>query len=149
MKIVIRLLVLAVALFLVGCSSLPRAPIEQDAAAKSFTTDEGKANLYIYRNEQFGGAVEMDVLVNNKPLGKTGPKTYFALSVPPGQYTVMSKAENDSTLTVDVAGGKNYFVWQEVKMGVWYARSLLQLVDDDKGKAGVLECARLPAFSKF
>jgi hypothetical protein len=38
------------------------------------------------------------------------------------------------------AGRKNYFVWQEVKMGMFAPRSLLQLVDEGKGRAGVSEC---------
>ncbi len=149
MKSFVRLLLATLVLFVVGCSSLPKASIDQDSSSKTFAPAAGKGNLYIYRNERFGGAVEMDVLVNNKPLGKTGPKTYFALTVPPGQYTIVSKSENDATLNVDVEAGKNYFVWQEVKMGILYARSLLQLVDDSKGKSGVLECSMLNAFSNF
>lgn len=149
MKLLTRLLLLTLALFLAACSSLPKAGVEQDSTAKSFSPAADKGTLYIYRNERFGGAVEMDVLVNNKPLGKTGPKSYFALTVPPGQYTIVSKSENDATLSVDVEAGKNYFVWQEVKMGILYARSLLQLVDDAKGKSGVLECSMLSTYATF
>ena len=43
-------------------------------------------------------------------------------------------------LTLDVEQGKQYFIWQEVKMGLLYARNLLQEVDESVGRAGVLEC---------
>jgi hypothetical protein len=33
------------------------------------------------------------------------------------------------------------YVWQEVKMGVMYARNKLTLVDEATGKAGVNECS--------
>lgn len=39
--------------------------------------------------------------------------------------------------------GKNYFVWQEVKMGLWMARSALQTVDEATGRKGVAECKRI------
>lgn len=48
-------------------------------------------------------------------------------------------AENDSTLDVDTVAGKIYYVWQEIKMGVMYARNKLQLVDDVTGQTGVKE----------
>ena len=37
---------------------------------------------------------------------------------------------------------KTYYVWQEVKMGAFMARSLLQQVDEESGRKGVLECKR-------
>ena len=57
----------------------------------------------------------------------------------PGKYKVESHAEDVSSLFLSVEAGKNYFVWQEVKMGMWMARSLLQQVDDNTGRAGVTE----------
>ena len=36
--------------------------------------------------------------------------------------------------------GKTYYVWQEVKMGAFAARSALHLVDEQKGEAAVKEC---------
>ena len=58
-------------------------------------------------------------------------------------YTVTSKAENDSSATVTIEAGKNHFLWQEVKMGVWAARSDLQVVDEATGREGVQSCKLL------
>jgi len=57
-------------------------------------------------------------------------------------YCLLSKAENDSVLDLVTDAGRNYFVWQEVKMGMWQPRSLLQQVDEATGKAAVAECKR-------
>jgi hypothetical protein len=149
MKRAMNFLFILVAVFLTACSSLPKASMEQDAAAKSFALYKDKSTIYIYRNEMFGAAIQMDVLVNNKPLGKTGPKTYFSLTVPPGKYSIISKSESDSILNLEVEAGKNYFVWQEVKMGVLFARSLLQFVDESKGKSGVQECSLISTTAQF
>ncbi|NSL56222.1 DUF2846 domain-containing protein [Uliginosibacterium aquaticum] len=131
---------LAAAALLTGCASVPMATPEQDAAAKSFAVTADKANVYIYRNESFGGAVKMPVVVDGKIVGDTLAKTYIKQEVAPGSHTIISKAENDAELKFDVAAGKNYFVWQEVKMGIWMARSALTLVDEAQGKEGVAEC---------
>lgn len=124
-----------------GCASVPMASPEKDKAAKTFAVKPGKANIYVYRNEVFGAAIKMRVLLNDKEVGRTASKTYLLMEVDPGKHTLHSDTENASTLVVNTVAGRNYFVWQEVKMGGFTASSLLQLVDEAKGKAGVAECS--------
>lgn len=130
---------LSLIILLTGCASVPMAPMDHDIKAKEFSAAPDKASLYIYRNENFGAAIPMSVSVNGKTLGQTAAKTYFQLNVMPGKYNIESHAENVSNLPLSVEGGKNYFVWQEVKMGMWMARSLLQQVDENTGHDGVTE----------
>jgi hypothetical protein len=126
-------------LVLSGCASVPMASIEQDTKAKEFVPAQNKAALYIYRNENFGGAIPMSVSVNGKSLGQTAAKTYFRLNLLPGKYNVESHAENVANLSLTAEANKNYFVWQEVKMGMWMARCQLQQADETAGRAGVME----------
>lgn len=128
------------ALFVTGCASVPMASPEADLAAKAYVTDPTKANIYIYRNESMGAAIKMPVLLDNVSVGDTAAKTYIMRSVTPGTHVITSKTEIDATISVDAKAGTNYFVWQEVKMGAFAARSQLHLVDEAKGKAGVAEC---------
>jgi hypothetical protein len=132
-------------MLLSACASVPMASMEQDAKAKTFTAPPERAALYIYRNENFGGVVPMTITVNGKVVGRTAAQTYFMFNVLPGTYKVESHAENTSTLSVAAEAGKNYFVWQEVKMGLLMARSLLQQVDDKTGRAGVMESKLIDA----
>ncbi len=127
-------------LALTGCASVPMAAPEKDQQAKTYAVAPGKANIYIYRNESFGAAIKLPVVADGKAIGDTAAKTYLLVEAAPGKHTLVSKAENDSTLEVNTQAGQNYFVWQEVKMGVMSARSKLQLVDEATGKAGVEEC---------
>lgn len=122
-----------------GCASVPMAPLDEDARAKGFAPAPNAASLYIYRNESFGAAIPMTVSVNGRALGQTAAQTYFRLDVAPGKYNIESHAENVSMLPLTTEAGKNYFVWQEVKMGLWMARSLLQQTDETRGRAGVME----------
>jgi len=123
-----------------GCASVPMASPEADKAAKAFTVDSSKANLYIYRSESFGAAIKMPVLLDNAGIGSTAAKTYIFRQVDPGQHIIISNTENTATLTVDAKAGQNHFVWQEVKMGAFSAGSALHLVDEAKGKAEVAKC---------
>ena len=123
-----------------GCASVQMAPEQADTAAKSYAVSPGTANIYIYRNEQMGAAIKMPVALDGKLVGDTAAKTYLLLKVSPGPHTIVSKTENDASITVNAEAGRNYFVWQEVKMGVMSARSLLHIVDEPTGKAGVAEC---------
>ncbi len=125
-----------------GCASVPMASMEEDARAKSFVVPAGKSSIYLYRNESFGGAIPLTVALDGKVAGQTGPKTYFLWDVAPGQHELSSMSENTSTLRLSTEEGKAYFVWQEVKMGMWMARSLLQEVDAEAGRKGVAECKR-------
>ena len=127
-------------LALTGCATVPMANVEKDNVAKSFSIPEGNANIYLYRNEILGAAVKLAVVLDDKLVGDTAAQTYMLLKVTPGLHTIISKSEKDSELLITVEEGKNYFVWQEVKMGMLAARSKLHLVDEATGKAGVSEC---------
>jgi hypothetical protein len=123
-----------------GCASVNMAPPEADSAAKSYAVKPGMGNIYVYRNEILGAALTLPVELDGKAVGATASKTYLLLPVAPGKHSLGSKGETGSTLAVDVAAGRNYFVWQEVKMGALSGGSALHLVDEAKGKAGVAEC---------
>ena len=140
MKKLYAILLMAAVVLFSGCASVPMASKEADMAAKQFKPTEGKSNIYIYRNESFGAAAKMTVVVDGKLAGSTAAKTYMVESVNPGQHTIISKSEDDSTLNLTTEANKNYFVWQEVKMGMWSARSQLHFVNEEQGMEGVNEC---------
>jgi len=139
MKHVVGLILILLTLLLTGCASTSMASLDQDAQAKKFTPNPDKASLYIYRNEIMGAGVHMDVDLNGRKIGETVAQSYFELNLNPGVYNIVSHAENDSELSMTLEAGKNYFVWQETKMGFLYARNKLQQVDDATGRAGVNE----------
>ncbi len=114
---IINLCVCLVLSLAAGCATVPMATQDLDLEAKSFLAPPDMANIYIYRNEMFGGAVKMTVLVDDQFAGDTASKTYILKTVEPGAHTIISKSENDATLFLDVVAGQNYYVWQEVKMG--------------------------------
>ncbi len=131
---------LLAALLLAGCASAPMADAEADAQAKEFAPPADKAAIYVYRNASIGGGVKMPVFIDGTKIGFNVSKTYLYKEVEPGTYLIVGKAENTSELELTAEAGKNYFIWQQVRMGVMKARTTIHLVDEIKGKAGVMEC---------
>ena len=127
-------------LALVGCANVPMGDPARDAQLKTFpAASPGKAGVYIYRNETFGAAVKVNLSMDGENLGSTASKTYFYKEVAPGKHTVTSHAENTDKLDFEAAAGKLYFIWQEIKMGLFQPRTNLQLVPEAKGREGVRE----------
>ena len=124
-----------------GCASVPMGNTKQDIALKNFNvpSDKDKAGIYVYRNETFGAAIKMHVRLDGEILGATAANTYLYKEVEPGQHTISSLAENTDTLKVSARKGTLSYIWQEVKIGMWSARSKLHLVSEEEGRKGVLE----------
>ncbi len=131
---------LSVVLFLNGCVSVPMAPSEADARAKKFVVTPGMANIYVFRNESRGGAIAVEIHLNNQLAGKTGPDTYFLFTVDPGEHQIKSVAENTSTYTVNARAGENHFIWQKILWGASTFKTELVEVSNEEGRLGVDEC---------
>lgn len=121
-----------------SCASISKAPDHLDQQAKEFISSPNYSQVYVYRNETFGGAISMPVTVDGELAGTTGPNSYFLFTLEPGDHTFTSQGDK-SVLKTKTEKGMQYFIWQEVKMGAFSAGSELQLVDESQGRNGVLE----------
>lgn len=136
----LKKLAILFALFsLVGCASVPMGDPGEDARLKTFPVKPNVAGVYVYRNEVMGAAITIPVDLDGEHLGRTASKTYFYKEVAPGKHKVTSRAENDEVLEFDTIAGKLYFIWQEIKMGLFQPRTKLHLMNDEEGRKGVLE----------
>jgi hypothetical protein len=140
-------------LLFVGCASVPMESTENSAAAKKFNAPAGdKAGLYIYRSGSFGAALKKDVWVNGKCIGETAPNIFFYEEVAGGEeHKISTESEfSPNDLMLKVQAGKNYFIRQFIKFGVFVGGAGIELVDDEKGMADVskLELAKQGTCSK-
>jgi hypothetical protein len=124
--------------FFTGCAAVPMASTQADLTAKEFKIpSNNKAGVYIYRNESFGAAIKMGLLADERFIGSTAAMTYHYIELTPGSHIFRGTAENDSVINADLMPNKLYYIWQEVKMGIWYARNKLQIVSEEEGQKGV------------
>ena len=113
---------------------------QQDSVAKSLSPITDKAIVYVIRPTAYGFAIRMDVNCDTTYIGTTGAKSYIYTVLPPGKYTFLSRSENKSYLGVTLEAGKLYYIEQQVKMGMIYARTKINLVDEEKGKNFLAKC---------
>jgi Protein of unknown function (DUF2846) len=82
-----------------------------------FTPKAGFSQIYVYRNETLGAAISMPVTVNGKLADSKGPNSYFKFDMLPGVHSFTSQGDK-SQLSLTTEANKNYFIWQEVKLGL-------------------------------
>jgi hypothetical protein len=131
---------LSVAL-LIGCTSLQKAPVEEDTRAKLFRPEQGKANIYVYREMKFmGSAGNFRITMDSKYVGELAVKTYYRLSVDPGEHEILAEAWQKRSVTIQAVEGESHFV--SVKVG-GETLNVAERVEPSLGMAAVRECCRL------
>jgi len=123
-----------------GCTSVPMESKEKSELAKQYNSPpEGKAGLYVYRSGSFGGALKKDVWLNGNCVGETAPNMFFYEEIEGNtEHKISTESEfSPNDLLVKTESGKNYFVSQYIKMGVFVGGAGVELVDEEKGKKQV------------
>jgi Protein of unknown function (DUF2846) len=146
------LIIFASSLF-AGCASVPMVSKEESNKAKTFSLPSGdNSGLYIYRTGGFGGALKKDVWIDDKCVGETAPNVFFYEIVKGGEeHKISTESEfSPNDLLLKAESGKNYFILQYIKFGVFVGGANLELVDEDKGKKDIakLELAKSGTCSK-
>lgn len=143
--------VFVLALF-TGCASVKMESKEASDKAKQFAQPQpGKSGLYTYRDSLVGKALKKDIWVDGKCIGESAPDVFFYTEVPGGKHVISTESEfspNDLSLLVEA--GRNYFIRQYIKLGVFVGGAGLELMPEAEGKAAVakLEMATPGACSK-
>ncbi|CAN7615912.1 DUF2846 domain-containing protein [Acidovorax sp. Leaf78] len=133
-------LALALSVLMTGCASVNMASKEQSAKAKEFQQPpEGKAGVYLYRNSVLGKAVTKDLRIDGACVGTSAPDVFFYTQVDGGKNHTVETASEFSPNKLEIAfeSGKNYFIRQFIKMGVFVAGADLEQVPEAQGKADV------------
>ena len=67
--------------------------------------------------------------------------TYFYKQVQPGRRVISTESEfSNNDLILDANAGQNYFVKQYIKLGLFVGGANLEIVSEEEGKKGVLQC---------
>lgn len=136
-----------------GCATVPLESIEKSNELKQFNPpSEGKAGLYIYRDSFVGQALKKDIWVDGECIGESAKGTFFYKQVEGGEeHKVSTESEfSPNDLILKLEAGKNYFIEQFIKLGVFVGGAGLELKDEEEGKKAVskLELAKSGTCSK-
>jgi len=83
--------------------------------------------------------LKKDIWVDGKCIGETASKVFFYEDLPGDQkHTISTESEfSPNNLTLLLERGKNYFVKQYIKFGVFVGGANVELVDPEEGKKEV------------
>jgi len=146
MKIV-SVVMLTATLLISGCASVDMASKAESAKAKEFNLpNQGNAGVYVYRDSFVGKALKKDVWIDGKCIGESAPDVFFYTEVEGGKnHTVDTESEfSPNTLELMFEAGKNYFIRQFIKIGVFVGGAGLEQIPEEQGKIAVakLEMAK-------
>lgn len=136
------LTVVATALLISGCASVNMASKEHSAKAKEFNPpSQGNAGIYIYRNSRTGRALKKDIWIDGKCIGESAPDVFFYTEVEGGKsHRIDTESEfSPNSLELFLESGKNYFVRQFIKFGVFVGGAGLVQVQERQGMSDVVE----------
>lgn len=146
MKIV-SVAMLTATLLISGCASVDMASKAESAKAKEFNRpNQGNAGVYVYRDSFVGKALKRDVWIDGKCIGASAPDVFFYTEVEGGKnHKIDTESEfSPNTFELMFEAGKNYFIRQFIKMGVFVGGAGLEQVPEEQGKIAVakLEMAK-------
>ncbi|MFV0481968.1 MAG: DUF2846 domain-containing protein [Campylobacteraceae bacterium] len=130
------------AIFFNGCASVKMASMEESNQAKEFNLPEsGKAGLYFYRDSAVGAALKKNIYINDRCIGETASKVFFYEQVDGDkEYKLSTESEfSNNDLLLKVQSGKNYFIRQYIKLGVFVGGANLEIINEDEAKEAILK----------
>lgn len=133
-------LMLVTSLLVTGCASVGMSPKEDSDKAKQFAQPSANnAGLYVYRNSFAGKALKKDIRVDGKCLGESASDVFFYTEVEGGKtHKISTESEfSDNDLMLATDAGKNYFVRQYMKVGLFVGGAGLEQVTEQQGKADI------------
>ena len=125
----------------VGCASVPTESAQITDTIKEFKSPSSdNAGLYIYRTTSLlGAALKKDIWVDDECIGETARGVFFYKEVlGDKEHKVSTESEfSPNDLMVRTQAGKNYFIKQYIKPGVFVGGAGLKLVTEEEGKRDI------------
>jgi hypothetical protein len=103
---------------LAACAQVPMASSPLDQEAKQFKTVADKAVIYVVRDEVFGGAIPVTVVVDGRVAGSTTAQSYVRVVVEPGQRIISTLSPSNRVATIQALSAATYFIRLEMKFSV-------------------------------
>ena len=131
-------IVLFCVLFLSSCATTGPKFSEMGTSISSLPKDMGR--IFIYRTTILGTAIQPEVKLNGKPVGKAVPKGFFYIDAPPGSYTIETSTEVKRKLSFILEPGQIRYVRLNVSLGFLVGHVYPQLIPNETGEKEIQSC---------
>jgi len=129
---------------LAGCATTTMAVPEKDAAAKSFATTAGLANVYVYRLSATAGAEKYVVSLDGRRVGESASGTFLHALVAPGPHTIVLSGRSQASFAFSAEARTNVFIKVDPHVSWWWPTPttihLLQVSDQEGAMRDVMRC---------
>lgn len=128
------------AAILTGCASVNMASQATSDQAKQFAApSDGKAGLYVYRDSFAGKSLKKDIYVDGECLGESASDVFFYKEVEGNKHhKIETESEfSPNALEVFMDAGKNYFIRQFIKIGVFVGGADLEQIPEEQAKPAI------------
>jgi hypothetical protein len=131
---------LLAALLLVACAA-PRGPGETAAlAVRVLEPPPGLARIFFYRTENpFLIALEPEVVVNGRAVGRSVHGQAFYRDAKPGRYEIFLAGDTDNVVRFSAAPGERIYVKTEIDFNLVGSHLTAVRVDESTGRPEFLE----------
>lgn len=132
--------VLLISILVTGCASVKMEEKSVSEKSKQFATPSpNNSGLYIYRDSPLGASLKKDIWVDGKCIGESVPKVFFYTEVSGNApHTISTESEfSPNHLKLMFDAGKNYFIRQYIKFGVFVGGADLEVMPESEGKTAV------------
>ncbi|HOW83391.1 MAG TPA: hypothetical protein PK573_12580 [Spirochaetota bacterium] len=143
----ILLAALALLMTTPSCGPASRADMikENKTFRLPYGPKQGKALIYVVRDNPFGGLVKFNVYVDSMKdsrwMGGCMGGQFIHCYVRPGRHTLYSKTEGPiASVSISTQAGGVYYVQLAATVGAFVANPLLSLLDSVNGKHQLSNC---------
>ena len=127
------LAVLAAGLF--GCSATGPRFSEVSQNLPSLGENEGR--IYFLRNSIMGAAVQPEVSVNGRVVGKSQPGSFFFIDRPAGSYRATARTEAEGSIDIVLRPKQTAYVQMSISMGFLVGHPAFERVGEAEGRSAL------------
>jgi hypothetical protein len=105
------------------------------------STENGR--IYFYRPSVHGAAIQPNIYLNGKVVGKAVSKGFFYVDTPLGEYKAVATTEVRRTLSFTLDKGETKYVLMQITMGFWVGHISCELVDETTALKEMKDCKNI------
>jgi hypothetical protein len=125
------------ALLAAGCASGPQY---KDVASAIPTLAPDHGRIYFFRPGNFAGsAIQPEIKLNDKVVGRSIPGGFFFVDEEPGEYTVSTSTEVKRDIKFTLHAGDTKYVRTTVSMGLFIGHITPTLDDPEAGPQDIAQ----------
>jgi hypothetical protein len=118
---------------LTGCAASGPKFASQEASTPQLKAEEGR--VYFYRaNSMVGAALQPELVLDGKTVGKSQPGGYFYVDAMPGAHEAQASTETTNKVSFVVDKGETKYVRTKVSMGLMVGHVVPELVGADEAR---------------